>query len=477
MDSVFKKTMAVFSVTIATIALALSLAPQAFADDLVAAQADGATSTYALLRSDGYLVPCDSSGSEISDTWDGQQLSPIQWNTQTVYIAADVGKITGSFRFKFTESWSGRLEYSASFSDITKLGQVIFLPNSKCTDISYRAFRYSSLASIHLPDTVMSIGDAAFEHCASLYEISFGNSLRSIGTSAFSGCSSLTEIELPASFSTISTYYNQPVSTYGSFSQSGIRKVVFHSVMPISDGSDGKSIWHAFVGTPIMQAGNNANIYVPTSALTTYRSHYGVGGSDGDGWSYFNQSHLDKLRGIDGEPTSINDASMTVSQTAYTYNGNAKTPSVSVSLGGKTLAKDTDYTVAYTNNINAGTASVTATGIGMYAGNVTKTFKINQAAQPMKVTPKTAVVAKSSTTKTLARSKVLAVSKAKGKVTYKKLSGNKKITVNTKNGNVTVKGGLAKKAYSVKVRVKATNKAGSNYKTGCKDVTFKVVVK
>lgn len=49
-----------------------------------------------------------------------------------------------------------------------------------------------------------------------------------------------------------------------------------------------------------------------------------------------------------------------------------------------TLKKDTDYTVAYKNNVNAGTATVTITGKkhdedeGGYQGTVTKTFKINK---------------------------------------------------------------------------------------------------
>ena len=51
-----------------------------------------------------------------------------------------------------------------------------------------------------------------------------------------------------------------------------------------------------------------------------------------------------------------------------------------------TLVKDTDYTVEYSNNINAGTATVTVTGIGNYTGTLTKTFIINKAQQNVNVT-------------------------------------------------------------------------------------------
>ena len=62
-----------------------------------------------------------------------------------------------------------------------------------------------------------------------------------------------------------------------------------------------------------------------------------------------------------------------------TYTGEAFTPSVTVKDGDKILVKDTDYEVAYKNNINAGTATVTVTGKGNYAGSVEKTFIINKA--------------------------------------------------------------------------------------------------
>ena len=73
---------------------------------------------------------------------------------------------------------------------------------------------------------------------------------------------------------------------------------------------------------------------------------------------------------------SISKASVTLSTSTYAYNGKAKTPSVTVKVGGKTLKKDTDYTVSYSNNIKVGTAKVTITGKGNYTGSVSKTYSI-----------------------------------------------------------------------------------------------------
>ncbi|HIW77733.1 MAG TPA: hypothetical protein H9874_01115, partial [Candidatus Bilophila faecipullorum] len=63
-----------------------------------------------------------------------------------------------------------------------------------------------------------------------------------------------------------------------------------------------------------------------------------------------------------------------------TYTGSALTPEVTLRDGGKALTAGTDYTVAYADNVNAGTATVTITGMGNYTGTLTATFAIRAAA-------------------------------------------------------------------------------------------------
>lgn len=77
---------------------------------------------------------------------------------------------------------------------------------------------------------------------------------------------------------------------------------------------------------------------------------------------------------------SISEA--VVSAVDQVYNGSALTPDVSVTLDDKTLTKDTDYTVSYENNTNAGTATVTVTGTGNYTGTATGTFAITDETAP-----------------------------------------------------------------------------------------------
>lgn len=79
----------------------------------------------------------------------------------------------------------------------------------------------------------------------------------------------------------------------------------------------------------------------------------------------------------------ITEASITDDMIAnipsVTYNTRAHTPDVTVTFNGSTLEAGKDYDVAYTNNINAGTATVTVTGKGNFTGTASKDFAINKA--------------------------------------------------------------------------------------------------
>ncbi len=80
-----------------------------------------------------------------------------------------------------------------------------------------------------------------------------------------------------------------------------------------------------------------------------------------------------------------------VEKSSYTQTGSAIEPKVTVTDSNlkATLVEGTDYTVVYENNINAGTAKVTVTGKGNFAGTKTATFTIEKGEEPVKpVEPK-----------------------------------------------------------------------------------------
>ena len=83
------------------------------------------------------------------------------------------------------------------------------------------------------------------------------------------------------------------------------------------------------------------------------------------------------------------DLTITLSQTSYTYDGTAKTPSVTVKRGDYEIP-DTEYSVGYSENTNAGTATVTVTDKdgGNYTISGTATFTIEKEQLTASVTAK-----------------------------------------------------------------------------------------
>lgn len=75
----------------------------------------------------------------------------------------------------------------------------------------------------------------------------------------------------------------------------------------------------------------------------------------------------------------LGTANVTLSNNNYIYDGKEKKPDVTVKYGYATLQQGTDYTVEYSNNTKAGTATVTIKGSGIYSGTVSKNFEIKEA--------------------------------------------------------------------------------------------------
>lgn len=73
----------------------------------------------------------------------------------------------------------------------------------------------------------------------------------------------------------------------------------------------------------------------------------------------------------------LTEAMVTLAYEETVYDGTKKEPAVTVTDG--ELAAETDYTTAYRENQNAGTAIVTVTGQNNYQGQVEKQFTIQKA--------------------------------------------------------------------------------------------------
>ena len=178
---------------------------------------------------------------------------------------------------------------------------------------------------------------------------------------------------------------------------------------------------------------------------------------------------------------NIANVKVVLSKNAFTYNDKVQKPTVTV-INALILKEGVDYTLKWSSDSpkNAGTYTITVTGTGAYTGTEKVTFKINKAADPLKVKAKTVKVKFSKLKKKAQKLKATKVvkftKKGQGTLTYKKVKGNKKITINKKNGKVTIKKGLKKGTYKVKVKIQA--KGNANYMASAfKSVAFKIKIK
>jgi len=174
--------------------------------------------------------------------------------------------------------------------------------------------------------------------------------------------------------------------------------------------------------------------------------------------------------GEDQPPAKSSIAAATITVTDQTYTGKVLKPIPTVKLGKTTLRYNTDYTVTYTNNKNAGTATVVINGTGSYQGVKKAAFTIKKAANPLK-----AAIAGKSTFKrsSLKKAKKISIkaTKGKGKISYSLSKKAKKAKIKvTSKGKVTIPKKCKKGKY--KITVKASGSA--NYKSAAKTVTITV---
>ena len=121
---------------------------------------------------------------------------------------------------------------------------------------------------------------------------------------------------------------------------------------------------------------------------------------------------------------------------AVTYTGQALTPAVTVKDGSTVLTKDTDFSVSYESNENAGTGKATIVGIGLYSGQVVKNFTINKA----DITPTAPTALENLTYNTQAQTLISAGSAEGGEMQYS-LDGQtyaKELPQGTNAGSYTV---------------------------------------
>ena len=169
---------------------------------------------------------------------------------------------------------------------------------------------------------------------------------------------------------------------------------------------------------------------------------------------------LTVVKGVIG----ISECGFALEPSSFTYNGSAKEPAVTATYEGTELELGNDFDVSYSDNVNAGTARVTVTGINEYEGEKVLTFVINKAAPTLKFAGTS--ITKTDLDKPFTNK---LTKKTDGTVTFK--SGNTAVAaVDSKTGEVTIKGvGTA--------TITAAAAAGKNYRARSIRYTLNVTKK
>ena len=111
-----------------------------------------------------------------------------------------------------------------------------------------------------------------------------------------------------------------------------------------------------------------------------------VNGAESDNYDFDYVDAILKVVGVD-----LGDAEVTFANDDLVYTGDSIKPTFTVQRGLATLTGDRDYVATFANNRNAGTALLTITGQGNYAGTVDTTFVINKAQLTVKAETQTKV--------------------------------------------------------------------------------------
>lgn len=154
---------------------------------------------------------------------------------------------------------------------------------------------------------------------------------------------------------------------------------------------------------------------------------------------------------------NLENSTVRLSKTSYTYNGEACRPEATVKYEGRTLTLNKDYTVSYENNINAGTARAVIKGVNAYTGSKAGEFTIKKASQTI-ICPWSYKSIKTGESVSLN-------AKAPGTLSYS--SSDSSIAPVSPEGVVT-----GKKAGSARITIRAGETV--NYKEKTKTVTVKV---
>ena len=214
--------------------------------------------------------------------------------------------------------------------------------------------------------------------------------MTSVGKLAFSGCSSLKNITIPV-----------PTSSWN-FSEvftgcSSIESIILNGIYTVIENDSFRDLpvlKEVNIMAPVETIGSYAfsscpklhSIHLPYTLNKVYTGAFRYdtsldtvyyNGSDSQ-WGNISIANYNEplLNANIISRSDISWATISTKYESYVYKGTPWEPKPVVQLNGKTLVYGTDYDLTYENDLNVGTATVTAQGKGDYTGTISCTYSI-----------------------------------------------------------------------------------------------------
>ncbi|MEE1011525.1 MAG: leucine-rich repeat protein [Acutalibacteraceae bacterium] len=296
-----------------------------------------------------------------------KSLSEFEWNSNR--------KLIGRYAFgncvKLSDFDFVNIEklYKNSFTGsgvaVAQLGESQNNLNASLETIETQSFMScESLATIGIGGNVTTVKSQAFADCTNLETAVIADTVTEIAEDAFDGCNKL-------------TIYCAEDSYAHSYAQTQGIKVSTFVIAPIPN--------QTFTGFEIepeisvTASGDTLNENIDFGV--TYANNINVGTADvnvkgkGDFRMFASRANFSIVT------KSIANVSI-AEIPAQDYTGNAVTPVITVTDGGKILHEGTDYTVTYSNNTAEGKATAKITGKGNYSGSASAEFEIQKLSEP-----------------------------------------------------------------------------------------------
>ena len=260
--------------------------------------------------------------------------------------------------------------------------------------IGYAAFYNTALKEAVIPASVTEIDDWAFGECQNLEKAVLSDGLKSIGGAAFYECPELTDSNIPDSVTTLGDFafgwcpklkdmtIPDTIDNFGKCVFANTPGVTIDTsrkyFIPTVDGIKDLPYTGSEVTQPDMEITvNGVTLKEDSDYEVSYSSNTEIGTATMD--INFKGQYVGHLtRTFNVVQTDMSGDGITVAGIHNTrYTGKKIVMSkLAVRADGRTLIPGTDYTVAYKNNLNPGTAEITIAGKGNYTGTVVKTFNI-----------------------------------------------------------------------------------------------------